>query len=200
MRGRSSESVAMPHAELPARCRPHGPWRLGLIVLTALALAPSPASSQKNMNNTKAEMLLNLTRFVEWPSQRLRSGNQMTFAILGDDDLAGVIATEFSSRTINGREVFVRCVRRVEDVEDGHVLFIASSEAKRIPEILKALSSNGVLTVADVAGFATLGGMVEFVQQDEKVRFEINLDRARQAKLKLSAKLLALATIVAHAP
>ena len=200
MPGRSSESVAVPRADLQARRRARGPCPLILAVVAALALTPVPASSEKSINNTKAEMLLNLARFVEWPSQRLRSGNQMTFAILGDDDLAGVIAAEFSSKTINGRDVFVRCVRRVEDVEDGHVLFIASSEAKRIPDILKALRSNGVLTVADVTGFAALGGMVEFVQQGEKVRFDVNLDSARQAKLKMSAKLLALATIVAHAP
>jgi len=191
----------MPPAGAPAhraRSRPRVPCRLVVVVVAALVLVPFAARSQESVHDVEAEMLFNLAKFVEWPSQGSHAG-QVTFAILGEDDLAGVIASVLSRKTINGRDVFVRCVRRVEDVKGSQVLFIASSEEKRIPEVLEALRDHSVLTVAEVTGFAALGGMVEFVHQDDKVRFEINLGSAERARLKISAKVLALAKIVAHA-
>lgn len=200
--GRFFASEAMPPASAPVRppgCRARLPCHVVGVVAVGLALAPCAARCQEAVYDIKAEMLFNIAKFVEWPSQQSRAGSQMTFTILGEDELAGVIAAELSTKTINGRDVFVRCVRRVEDVKDSHVLFIASSEEKRIPEVLEALRGHSVLTVADVAGFAALGGMVDFVQQDDKVRFEINLGSAERARLKISAKLLALAKLVAQA-
>jgi hypothetical protein len=124
----------------------------------------------------------------------------MTFAILGDDELAGVVASTLSTKSVPGRKVFVRCVRRPEDARDCQVLFIAPSEAGRIPQVVQALEGRSVLTVADTPGFTSAGGMVDFVQDNERVRFEINLGTAERARLKISAKLLALARIVAPQP
>jgi hypothetical protein len=44
--------------------------------------------------------------------------------------------------------------------------------------------------------FAEHGGMIQFSLEDQRVHFEINLDAASRAGLKISSKLLALAQIV----
>jgi len=45
-------------------------------------------------------------------------------------------------------------------------------------------------------GFAQSGGVINFVTVEKKIRFEINLDAAERADLKISSKLLRLAQIV----
>ena len=65
-------------------------------------------------------------------------------------------------------------------------------------QVLSTLTGKCILTTSDVPGFAAEGGMVNFVQENEKVRFEINPGSAEKARLKISAKLLALARIVAE--
>jgi len=50
-----------------------------------------------------------------------------------------------------------------------------------------------VLAAGEMPHFAQSGGAVNFILEGNKVRFEINLDATAQARLKLSAKLLALA-------
>jgi hypothetical protein len=163
--------------------------------LLATLLAAGPAAAQTPLSDVKAEMLFNIAKFVMWPS----SGGPMTFTILGEDELAAVLASTLSTKSINGRKVFVRFVRRVSDARGSQILYIASSEASRIPDVLDALRGQPVLTVADVSGFTAQGGMVDFVQESDKVRFEINLGSAERAQLKISARLLALARIVAQA-
>jgi hypothetical protein len=44
--------------------------------------------------------------------------------------------------------------------------------------------------------FAAHGGMIQFSLEDQHVRFDINVDAASRARLKISSKLLALAQIV----
>jgi hypothetical protein len=166
---------------------------LALLALLAIPLLPSPGAGQGDALDAKAELLLNIARFVEWPGGR----KDLTFAILGDDELAAVVATTLSTRTLPGRRLFVRCVRRPEDARDCQVLFVAPSEAARITQVVQALEGHSVLTVADTPGFTSAGGMVDFVQENDRVRFGINPGNAERAHLKISAKLLALARIVA---
>jgi hypothetical protein len=75
-------------------------------------------------------------------------------------------------------------------------LFIAASETPHLRAILLGLKGSSVLTVGDAPGFAILGGVINFVLDDGRVRFEINLKAAEQAHLKISARLLTVAKVV----
>ena len=163
-----------------------------------MCLTSSPArAADERAHNAKAELLYHIAKFIEWPSPQATK-EQFLIAILGEDDLASVLAGTMSHKSINGKPVFIRCVRRLEDARDCHILFIAASEQKRISEVLGALQGASVLTVADTGGFAAQGGIVDFLLADSKVRLEINHEQAVRARLKISAKLLALAQIVSN--
>jgi hypothetical protein len=170
-------------------------WVAALVLSAAPATAAAPT-----VEDMKAAMLFNIAKFVDWPSGSFSSDRgQVTFAVLGEDALAGAVAATLSTKSINGRPVFVRCVRRVEDATDCQILFISASEEKRVPEVLQSMRGRAVLTVADVNGFAAMGGMVDFIQDNDRIRFEINLGSAERAQLKISSKVLAIARIVAEA-
>lgn len=197
MTRRSDLDTGFAEPDRPARARRSRrvPALLAVVAI-GLLFVSGPVDAQGSLADIKAEMLFNIAKFVSWPTPGAEVG-QMTFTILGEDELAAVLASTLSTRTIGGRKVFVRFVRRVSDVRDSQILFVAGSEAGRIPEVLEALRGLPVLTVADVPGFTTMGGMVDFVQENEKVRFEINPTSAERSQLKISARVLALAKIVA---
>ena len=200
----------MRHPVASSPSGPHsGAWhvtaRLGSVITMGAALLLAVAArgdvEVTDPHEAKAELLYNVAKFIQWPSESFpRDRKEFTFAILGEDEFAAVLAGTMSQKSVNGRPVFVRCVKRAEDARDSQILFIATSEEKRIPEVLAALRGRSVLTVADSGGFAAQGGMLDFVLDDSGVHFEINLDQAQQAQLKISARLLALAHIVANAP
>jgi hypothetical protein len=50
-----------------------------------------------------------------------------------------------------------------------------------------------VLTVGESAAFADSGGMINFLVDDNKLRFDINTESGRRAKLVMSSRLLSLA-------
>jgi hypothetical protein len=76
------------------------------------------------------------------------------------------------------------------------MLFISDSEKKLTGQILEKLKGLPVLTVGENDQFLSQGGVVNFVKKDANIRLEINLDAARQSKLKISSKLLNVADSV----
>ncbi len=76
------------------------------------------------------------------------------------------------------------------------IVFIAVSDKQRIRQILPQLSGASVLTVGDTLGFTEDGGVINFVLDGERVRFDANLNAAEQAHLKISARLLSVAKTV----
>lgn len=187
----------------PAR-RP-SPFRAPRLVLAALlcaalALAAPRTARATELNTTKAQMLWNIAKFVQWPDQPAASRGALVFTILGEDELAVALTQLLSTKTIGGRPVFVRFVRRAQDARGSQILYVAQSEAAHMEEVLSAVSGASVLTVADVPAFAAHGGMVGFASDGPRVRFEINLGHAERQGLKVSAKLLALARVVDSGP
>jgi len=82
---------------------------------------------------------------------------------------------------------------QMDTLKKCHLLFICQSERKNAKEIFDLLKNNGVLTVADTEGFLEDGGIVNFVIEDNKVRFDINLTASEKAGLKIRSQLLRLA-------
>jgi hypothetical protein len=84
------------------------------------------------MNQAKANMLWNIAKFVEWPALPTDRSQPLVFTILGEDDLAADLAGLLSSRTVNGRPVFVRFARRPQDARGSQILYLAASESSQI--------------------------------------------------------------------
>lgn len=145
----------------------------------------------------KAAYLYNFARFVEWPAAS-ESAKNASFAIcvIGQDPfgtaLDGVVARE----TIDGKPVITKRIAKPQDAAACRVLYISSSEDSQLKAILSALDKSGVLTVSDIPQFSQRGGMIEFVPEGSRIRFEVNLASAEDAGLILSSDLLKVATSV----
>src|SRR5262245_20974527 len=164
------------------------------VALAGLSAHAAPAPT--DLNQAKANMLWNIAKFVEWPTLPEDRNSPLVFTILGEDDLAASLAGLLSSRTVNGRPVFVRFARRPQDAKGSQILYLAASESEQLAHVLAAVDSTAVLTVSDAPGFAARGGMVGFETEGTRVRFEVNRNQAERNGLKLSAKLLSLAKLV----
>jgi len=166
-------------------------------VITAVAFATgSAAVSQQTPLEypLKAAFLYNLVKFVEWPAA---DGNgPIVLGILGRDAFGATVEQVFRGKDLDGRALQVRYVAKPEEIKSCQVIFIPESEKERLPEILGGLKDAHVLTVSEIERFADRGGMVHLTMEDKKVHFEVNVDTVSRARLKISARLLQLASVV----
>jgi hypothetical protein len=149
----------------------------------------------------KAEFLPLFAQFVKWPAESFPDTNApLVVGVLGDDPFGEALDRAVGKqKTAGGRKLVVKRMRDVADVTTCHVLFISRSEKDNIEPVLGALAQAGraVLTVADTEGFAHRGGIINFVLQGRKVRFEINREAASRRGLSISWELLNLTNAVA---
>jgi hypothetical protein len=96
-------------------------------------------------------------------------------------------------KSINGRTILQKPISTLTDAKECHVLFVSSSESKRLGEILDILRTSSVLTVGETDKFIAAGGIINFVSEGKRIRFQINDVAAKAAGLKISSKLLSLA-------
>lgn len=145
----------------------------------------------------KAALLFKVARFVQWPPAAFENRESThNICILGENRFGDAVDS-WRGKTIHGRPVAVRTMRRLDAGDMGcHVLFVSDSERDRVPEILSLWEGRPVLTIADFDGFAAAGGVMTFVNANNRIRFEINAVTSREAGLQVSAQLMQLATIV----
>jgi hypothetical protein len=167
--------------------------RLGVAVLLALAVLPCLAQSPRaSETEIEAAYLYNFGKFVNWPAQP----ETFEICVLGKDPFGQVLDETVSGESIGTKRVVVARITSTREAMRCQVLFISVQEEGHLKTILSAVKNAGVLTVSDIPRFVERGGMIEFVQQEARIRFEVNLDAVQESKLSLSSELLKVAVKV----
>lgn len=157
-----------------------------------LSLHAEPSSSDA-ADKVKAEHLYNFAKFVEWPQEAFKGPDDpVVIALLGREPLDAHLRQMALDATIQGRSVRIRRFKTVDDLEPCHVLYIDESRKNSISDIFYIIEDWPVLTVSNMKDFSKRGGIINFIDQDDKISFEINADAAKEARIQLSSKLLKL--------
>ena len=136
---------------------------------------------------------------MEWPTTAFAEPTSpLVIGVLGANPFGDLLEGTVRGKSLNNHPLTVREVRAATEITNCHILFISSSEKKRLPEILKGLQGSAVLTVSEIDRFAEAGGMINFVSEGNKIRFQINDGVAKTAGLKIGSKLLNLAARGGH--
>ena len=178
-------------------------WRLGRLTIVgaicALLAAPNLQGQQGTPSEyeVKATYLYNFARFTEWPPKDAGvKDNSFAVCVLGRDPFGPILETILAGEAIDGKHMVHRRISAVEDAGNCRIVFISSSEESRLKETLAVLGKTSALTVSDISDFSVRGGMIQFVVEQNKVRFEVNLETAGKAGLVLSSELLKVAVRV----
>jgi hypothetical protein len=178
-------------------------WLMVVAISWALVLLPVLGAqvSKPTDYDVKAVYLYNFGRFVEWPGNATASsGDSFTICILGQDPFGAALDATFAGETIGGKSIAARRIATPQESGNCQILFVSAAEETRLLKIIETLDKEAILTVSDMPQFSQKGGMIQFVLEGKKVRFEVNLTAVRHAGLTLSSELLKVATTVRRPP
>jgi hypothetical protein len=116
--------------------------------------------------------------------------------VLGADPFGPTLDATVGSEIIGGKTVMAKRIATPQDVDSCRIVFISSSEEGHLKEVLTALDKVSVLTVSDIPHFSQRGGMIGFILDGNRIRFDVNLASAENAGLMLSSELLKVAAAV----
>ena len=167
-----------------------------LWALCALMLCGSPSQAQDTgmapgERDLKVGFIYNFLRFTEWPEE---VGSTLTLCIRGPDPF-GVALDVLQGKPLGSRKLVVQR-RGGESLKGCHAVFFSAEAASTQAKVLAELRGKPVLTMADSAGAARQGVNLNMAVAQDKVTFEVNMQTARAAKLKLNPQMVHLATEV----
>jgi hypothetical protein len=185
--------------------------RLGILIIAlsvSLSWAPGALAQDRDSSNSseyliKAGFIFNFAKFVEWPQATFaQPDSPIVIGILGTDPFGALIDQIVQDKKIGGRGFVVKRLKwgaDLKDLRECKILFVGASERAHIDELVQIVRGLPILTVGETPGFAEHGGVIRLVLEDNRVRFEVNVDAAHQAGLTISSRLLTLARIIQQA-
>jgi hypothetical protein len=142
----------------------------------------------------EAAFIFHFAQLVNWPPDAQNgAGNSLFLCTLGDDPFQGSLEASVAGKVVGSRMIRIRHLGEPQDMQACQIVFIGKAQSKRIPILITTLHNAPVLTIGESPGFLDAGGMIRFLLEENKVRFEINLNAAESAKLKIGSRLLILA-------
>jgi hypothetical protein len=175
-------------------------WLAGLVCVVAIAAGAARADTPANgrgdqiLRQIEAAYLYKFASYVEWPPEAFAGpDSNFTIGLAGSDALADELEASLAGRTVNGRKVVVRRLRRGDPAADVQMLVVGDLDARWARELNAAIKDRPVLTIAEPGAGGGFGSMISFAVVDDRLRFEVALRPIRPSRLKVSALMLSAA-------
>lgn len=167
--------------------------RLVLAMLLGTCAAVVRAQVPASEAEAKARFTITLARFLQWPVRPTAvAAAPLHLCVLHNSPALAAAFGAQQGVLIAGRPLNVSSVAP----SAGHpcdLLFVDGSAARAFPDGLPPPGAQPLLTIGAVDGFLSRGGMVELVNVNDTLRFDVNLKALRSAQLGLPGHVLKLA-------
>ena len=163
------------------------------MLLTAVVCDAAQTVSEYDV---EAAYLYNFGKFVRWPADAMSGSRSFDICVLGRDPFGARLDQLIANDQMEGKPIRKRLIAHASEAAGCAIVYIADSEAANREKIISALDGKGCLTVSGLPHFLEDGGTIQFLVEDKRVRFAVNLDAAAKSRLVLSSELLKVAMSV----
>ncbi len=172
-----------------------------VVMFITIGLSSFSVQAQENREYLiKAGFLYNLAKFMDYPAGTFKNDTAPFILLIYGTDPFGSATEAIRNKLVKGRPLIIKYAKRLDQPEEGQMVYISPSEKSHLKSILAGLRGRPVLTVSDLAHFAEAGGMIGLVTVDEKIKLEFNLEAIKPTRIEVSFQLLKLAKIVTTLP
>lgn len=175
-----------------------------LILLLPLFVMFSPTAAANDLLGTslerqiKAAMLYKFLGYVEWPPESFTTPlAPYVIGVAGASDVIAELRQITVDRTVNHRPILVQKVTSKSELSQVHLLFIGEDNSEVLHNrLMRRAREHSVVTVTENEKGLKSGSVINFRLIDDRIGFDVSLVNAGTHKLKLSARLLAVASYV----
>lgn len=166
----------------------------GIVAILAI-LSLCAQGLAENEYQVKAAFIIQFTKFIDWPDDAFKGDSEpFVIGIVGNDPFGSTMDNVAARQKAEGRSIVVKRFKADQDFTRCQVLYVGSNPKAVFKKLRDANSK--CLTIGDSSDFVSSGGAIGFLLDQNRIRFDINLSAAKNAKLTVSSKLLSLARSV----
>ena len=172
------------------------PLVTGAFVASVLLAAAAVRAQESLEYSVKAAFLLNFARFIEWPDTAFADARApINICIFIDNPFGDTLDKMVQGEVASGRPLAVRDVKAPAELAACHIVFVPSSSDGRAAPVFRHSGAPAVV-IGESSRFLARGGAVNLFIEEGRVRFNVNLGPLEQRGIRVSARMLQLATRV----
>jgi hypothetical protein len=151
----------------------------------------SPACAQDG-SQSKASLVYKIARHCTWPKEKMTDGAPFVIGVIGTGGIRDSLVELTAGRQFMGRDVLVKRLESIQEIQSCHILFIGSSEQERLGSLISKARSNDVLTIGESDNFLSKGGNF-LLYENGRMRFEYDRRSLKRIDVEVSPELLHMA-------
>ncbi len=166
------------------------------LLWSAVMLCGDVSAKPQTLASLKAAYVYNLAKFTRWPDVSWDSpSSPFQLCLYGDGKITAELE-KLDNRMLGKHPIRVKKPVTEEAFAQCHLLYISATERRRYRYLLSLIHRNSVLTISNDGHFLRHGGLVNLIEQAQRLHFEVNMEQLSRSELNLSSKLLKLAILV----
>ena len=168
--------------------------KIGAVLIGMVLMMVTFQSAWAQKEKYHSIFIYTFCKYVKWPENH--SSAKFVIGVFGNSKIQKDLISMAATKKINGMPIEVRKISSTTEIGDCNILYVANSESDKMDQITSVTGNQSVLIVTDKPGLAQKGAMINFVEIDGKIKFELNQQNAESHGLKVAGSLVSLAILV----
>ncbi len=166
------------------------------IIISLLLVLIFVNYSQAQKEKYQSFFIYNFTKYIKWPDSY--NSGKFVIGVIGDAEIFKSIIemAKLKKKAGNGLAIEVKNYSSADQIEDCNILFVSERNVGSLQDICDRTISKPMLIVTDTPGMANQGSIINFVDKDGKIKFELNESNALSRGLIVSGSLASLAIVI----
>ena len=165
-----------------------------LLIFFVFTIYSSISFAQKE--KYQSLFIYNFTKYIKWPESY--NGEKFVIGVIGNSEILAALNEMAASKkkTGTGEVIEVKKYSSVDNIDNCNILFVSNDAVDNLGKIVDQTSSKPILIITESPGMATKGSIINFVDQNGKIKFELNEAKATTRGLVVSGSLTSLAIMI----
>jgi hypothetical protein len=142
----------------------------------------------------KALFMYNFTKYIEWPAT-VRQGD-FVIGILGSSPMAKELEIIAGKQKVGSQNIMVKTFNSINEIDNCQILYVPPTKSSSIAQIIEKLAGKSVLVVTDKEGLATQGACINYVQDGDRIKYELNRKNIEKRGMVVNSALVTLGIAV----
>ena len=148
------------------------------------------------IDSLKVAYIYNIAKFTRWPETTWASPSApFKLCFYAKNSMVDELQA-LQNKEVNGHPIVLFKAEQKTDFQQCHAFYIDTSERRRFRYLLSLIDQKAVLVISDESPFFEYGGLVNLVEKEKRLRFQVNMGQLADSQLNFSSKLLKLAILI----
>lgn len=170
-----------------------------LFYLLMLVYTATPVFAHELQSTAlKVAYIYNIAKFTSWPDSTWSNpSDPFQLCFYGDDEVSNNLG-QLENKQVNGHDIVLVEAQTKDDYKGCNIFYIDTTDRRRYRYLMSLIDQHSVLVVSDNSPFfaSTTGGLINLIETEQRLHFQVSKKQLADSQLKFSSKLLKLAILV----